>query len=194
MSAAPKPRFTLAEYLQRENAATFKSEFYRGEIFAMAGASPRHNSIVTKLIIGLGNRLLGTPCRPFTSDQRVRILTSSLITYPDVSVVCGPLEMDAEDSIAINNPSVVVEVLSQSTASYDRGEKFDLYRELESLQTYILVSQDKPHVERFVRQPDDSWLLTVFKGVEAVLELTTLGCSLPLAEIYADVTFGPEEA
>ncbi len=193
MSAVPKPRFTLAEYLQRENVATFKSEFYRGEIFAMAGASPRHNRVSGSIFASLYSQLRGSPCLPYTSDQRVRIPTSSLITYPDVVVVCGPLEMDPEDSIAINNPSVIVEVLSQSTASYDRGEKFDLYRELESLQTYILVSQDKPHVERFVRQPDDSWLLTVFKGVEAVLELTTLGCSLPLAEVYADVTFGPEE-
>lgn len=193
MSAVPKPRLTLSEYLLRENAAAFKSEFYRGEIFAMAGASPRHNSVVTKLIIGLGNRLLGKPCRPFTSDQRVRIPTSGLVTYPDVAVVCGPLEMDTEDRIAINNPSVILEVLSKSTESYDRGKKFDLYRELKSLREYILVSQDEPHVERFVRQDDGTWLLTVFKGVDAVLDLPTVGCSLPLAEIYNDVTFGPEE-
>ena len=99
--------------------------------------------------------------------------------------------MDREDEIAINNPTILVEVYSPDTERFDRGQKFELYRQLESLREYLLVAQDEAHVERYVRQADDSWLLTVFKGLDAVLELTTLGCSLPLSEVYEDVTFPP---
>jgi Uma2 family endonuclease len=138
--------------------------------------------------------LRGTPCRPYNSDQRIRIPANGLSTYPDVSVVCGEFQLDAQDREAIVNPRVIFEVLSKSTESYDRGKKFDLYRQLESLREYILVAQDEPHVERFVRQEDGSWLLNVYKGLDAVLELPTLACALPLAEIYEDVTFGPEDS
>ena len=194
MSAVLKPQFTLAEYLVREAAASHKSEFYRGEIFAMSGGTPEHSQVGGNVFASLRGRLRGSPCRPYNSDLRIRVPTNGLTTYPDVSVVCGELQLDAEDRHAINNPSVLFEVLSKSTENYDRGKKFDLYRELESLREYILIAQEESHVERFVRQDDGSWLLTVFKGVDAVLELPTLGCTLPLAEIYEDVTFGPEEA
>lgn len=194
MSAAPVTQYTLAEYLAREETATCKSEFYRGQIFAMSGGTPRHNTASVNILAALRGRLRGTPCRPFNSDQQIRIPANGLMTYPDVSVVCGELQLAAQAPNAIINPRVIFEVLSKSTDSYDRGKKFDLYRQLESLREYILIAQDEPHVERFVRQADDSWLLTVFKGLDAVVELTTLNCALPLAEIYEDVTFGADEA
>ena len=160
----------------------------------MSGGSPRHNTITINLATSLRGRLRGTPCRPYNSDQRIRIPANGLSTYPDVSVVCGELQLDSQDHNAVINPRVIFEVLSTSTENYNRGKKFDLYRQLDSLQEYILVAQDEPQVERFVRQSDGSWLLTVFKGLEAGLELATLGCALPLSEIYEDVTFGPEES
>jgi Uma2 family endonuclease len=194
MSAVPEPRYTIEEYLARERVAPYKSEYYRGQIFAMAGGTPRHNTTGGNIFASLRGRLRGTHCRPYNSDQRIRIPTNGLSTYPDISVVCGELQLDPQDREAIVNPRVIFEVLSKSTESYDRGKKFDLYRQLESLREYILVAQDEPHVERFVRQEDGSWLLKVFKGLDAVLELPTLACALPLAEIYEDVTFGAEDA
>ena len=194
MSAVREPRYSFEEYLAREQAATYKSEFYRGEIFAMSGGSPRHNKVSGNIFGSLWGRLRGTGCSPYNSDQRIRIPANGLSTYPDVSVVCGELQLDSLDHDAVINPRLIFEVLSASTENYNRGKKFDLYRQLDSLQEYILVAQDEPQVERFVRQSDGSWLLTVFKGLEAGLELATLGCALPLSEIYEDVTFGPEES
>lgn len=191
MSAVPITLYTLAEYLAREEGAEYKSEFYQGQIFAMSGGSPEHNTASVNILTALRGRLRGLPCRPFNSDQQIRIPPNGLVAYPDVSVVCGELQRDPKAPNAINNPSVVFEVLSDSTENYNRGKKFDLYRQLESLREYILVAQDEAHVERFVRQADDSWLLTVFKGLDAVVELATLGCSLTLAEVYEDVTFPP---
>ena len=193
MSAVPKPRYTFEEYLARERVAPGKSEYYRGEIFAMAGGSVRHNTIGGNVFASLRGHLRGSPCRPCNSDQRIRIPANGLSTYPDVSVVCSEIQTDTLDHDAIVNPRVIFEVLSNSTESYDRGKKFDLYRQLDSLQEYILVAQDEPLVERFVRQDDGSWLLTVLKGQDAVLEFQSLAAVLPLSEIYEDVTFGPEE-
>jgi Uma2 family endonuclease len=193
MSAVAEPRYTIEEYLARERVAPHKSEYYQGQIFAMSGGSPRHNTTGGNIFASLRGRLRGTRCRPYNSDQRIRIPANGLATYPDVSVVCGELQLDSQDREAIVNPRVIFEVLSKSTESYDRGKKFGLYRQLEPLGEYVLVAQDEPQVERFVRREDGSWLFTVFKGLEAVLELSTLACVLPLSEIYEDVTFGPEE-
>lgn len=194
MSAAPVTQYTLAEYLAREETATCKSEFYRGQIFAMSGGTPRHSAVGVNIVASLRGRLRGTPCRPYNSDLKIRIAANGLITYPDVSVVCGELQLDPQAREAINNPCVIFEVLSKSTESYDRGKKFDHYQLLESLREYLLVAQDEPSVWRFVRRDDESWVMTPFKGLDAVLELTTLGCALPLAEIYEDVTFVTDEA
>ena len=194
MSAVLKHQITFEEYLAKERIAEGKSEYYRGQIFSMSGGSPRHNTIRVNITSSLRSRLRGSPCRPFNSDQRIRIQANGLSTYPDVSVVCGEFQVDDADRDAIVNPRVIFEVLSQSTESYDRGKKFDLYRQLDSLLEYILVSQDEALVERFSRQENGSWLLTVFKGLNTELELQTLASNLPLSEIYEDVKFGPEEA
>jgi Uma2 family endonuclease len=193
MSAVAKPTYTVAEYIARETVAEFKSEYYRGQIFAMAGASPRHSTISGNIFATLRARLRGTPCRPYYSDQRIRVVAAGLFTYPDTSIICGELERDAQDHNAAVNPCAIFGVLSPATEQYDRGRKFDFYREIPTLREYILVSQEFPQVERFVRQEDGSWLLTVFKGTEGDLEISSISCRLPLAEIYEDVVFGPEE-
>lgn len=194
MSAIPQDRFTFEEYLSREKVADYKSEFYQGEIFAMTGGSPTHNDIGVNLVSTLKNRLRGSGCRPSGSDQRIRIPANGLCTYPDASVVCGDREFDDKDTDAITNPVVIFEVLSKSTERYDRGRKFDLYRELDSLKEYVLVSQSEAQVERFARQQDGNWLLTVLKGPAAVLEFASLDVSMALSEIYEDVELQPEEA
>lgn len=193
MSAVPVKKYTIREYLAREEAAAYKSEFFRGQIFAMSGGTINHNTIAGNIFGHLFTSLRGSGCRPFNSDQRIRVVANGLDTYPDVSVVCGEIERDEEDQEAISNPRVIIEVLSPSTERYNRGEKFRLLQESRSLQEYILVAQDKAQVERFVRQPDDSWNLTYFQGNEAVLVFSSLNCSISLREIYAEVTFDPEE-
>jgi Uma2 family endonuclease len=189
MSALPEKRYTLQEYLALERAAARKSEFYRGEIFAMVGGSPRHNDIAGNLYHTLRKLLQGRNCRPYNSDQRIKVKRSSLDTYPDVSVVCGPLELDVVDDEAITNPRAIVEVLSKSTERYDRGKKFELYREIESLAAYVLVAQDEPHVEVFTRQPEKCWVLTEAKGLGESVDLPALGCRLAMADIYEHVSF-----
>jgi Uma2 family endonuclease len=194
MSAAPESGLSYEEYLARERTADFKSEFYHGEAFAMVGGSPRHNTIGVNLVTALRNQLKGTPCRPFNSDQRIRIPANGLATYPDISIVCGEFELDEQDKHAITNPVVLFEVLSNSTERYDRGKKFDLYRPLETFKEYVLVSQNEAHVERFLRQDDGSWVLNVIKGVDTTLPLASVNREIPLAVIYEDVEFGePEE-
>ncbi|NQV23122.1 MAG: Uma2 family endonuclease [Rhodopirellula sp.] len=194
MSAVPESRLSLEEYLSRERVAEYKSEFYQGEIFAMTGGSPTHNDISVNIVAALKNSLRGRGCRPSASDQRIRIPANGLCTYPDASVVCGDREFDDIDTDAITNPVVIFEVLSKSTERYDRGKKFDLYRELHSLREYVLVSQNEAQVERFVRQDDGNWLLTVLKGPEAILKFASFEVSLTLSEIYEDVDFQPEES
>jgi len=193
MSALPKRKnLTVDEYLAIERAAESKSEFFDGELFAMAGASHKHNEVNENLSIELGLRLRGSGCRSLSRDMRVRTDRSGLYCYPDLIIVCGKPEFaDALDDI-LTNPTVIVEVLSPSTANYDRGTKFRLYQKIESLKEYILVAQDEAVIERFVRQADESWALVSFVGLDAVLPLISVPVRIPLADIYAGVEF--EEA
>jgi len=186
-----KPRLSEAEYLVIERAAAYKSEFFDGEMFAMAGGSLPHSRIATNLAIEIGNRLKGRPCVPFNSDLRLKVEASGLITYPDLSVICGPIEFASGSDDTVSNPTVIVEVLSPSTEAYDRGAKFDNYRRMPSLQEYLLVSQDAPRVEQFIRQSGGDWLLRVVAGLESSIELPSLNISLPLAEVFAGVEFNP---
>ena len=192
MSAVAQQRYTYDEYLVRERVADTKSEYLGGQIFAMAGGSPRHNSIGVNLVASLKNRLRGSPCRPFNSDQRIRISASGLATYPDVSIICGELQLDAQDADAIVNPRVIFEVLSKSTEGYDRGKKFDFFRQIDSLSEYVLVSQEDSQVECFTRQSDGNWLLSITKGLSGALRLSTVLVELPLVEIYEDIVFSAE--
>jgi Uma2 family endonuclease len=189
MSAVPKSRLTPAEYLAVERKATVKSEYLRGEVFAMAGASPAHNAVNDNLVIEVGSRLKGGPCRTYSSDQRVKVSATGLYTYPDIVIVCGLPDYEDGERDTLLNPQAIIEILSKSTESYDRGAKFRHYQHVESLREYVLVSQDEPVCERFVRQPDGNWLLTTVSGLDKVFEFASIPVRVPLTEIYRDVTF-----
>ena len=182
-----KRRYTVSEYLAFERSAHERHEYRNGEILAMTGGSYRHSLILANLIGELRNALKGKPCRALESNLRVRIPRTPLYTYPDASVICGEPQIDPNDDglETVTNPRVILEVLSPSTEAYDRGEKFTRYRQLESLEEYVLISQDVPRVEVFFRQADGTWLFSAFSGLEARAKLAGLGIEIPLAEIYA---------
>lgn len=187
MSAAPKRLFTPQEYLAQERHATIRSEYYRGELFAMAGTSYEHCLIKDNLARETGDQLKGGPCHVVTSDMRVKVNATGLYTYPDIVVVCDQPEFEDAEVDTLLNPRALVEVLSESTEKYDRGEKFAQYRQVKSLQEYVLVAQDRPLVERYVRQPDGSWLMTEFADRAGVFEFASIPVRVPLTEIYRGV-------
>lgn len=193
MSSIPKQRLTPAEYLALERKAEFKSEYLNGEMFAMAGGTRWHSRIASNLVSRCDAQLLEAPCDVFGSDMRVKVSPTGLYTYPDVSISCDEPQFEDEDSDTLLNPRVIFEVLSESTEAYDRGKKFGHYRQVPSLMEFVLVSQMEPLVERYVRQPDGSWRLTALKGLDAVLELETVRCRLPLADVYRRVSFTEQE-
>jgi len=182
-----RTKITPEEYLEIERQAETKSEYYAGEMFALSGASRYHNRIVRNLIATLHNRLRGGPCEVFPSDMRVKVEASGLYTYPDVSVVCGEAEFEDEHFDTLVNPTVVIEVLSRSTADYDRGRKAEHYRRLDSIREILLVWQDEIKVERHRRVGGSDWLLSAFAGTDAVVELASVACALPLSEVYERV-------
>jgi Uma2 family endonuclease len=191
MSTVPKRLLSPQEYLAQERLAAFRSEYYRGETFAMAGASWEHTRIKDNIARKVGNQLEGGPCEVYTSDLRVKVTATGLYTYPDVIVVCG--EQQLEDAVmdTLLNPRALVEVLSDSTENYDRGDKFELYKQLVSLQEYVLVAQDRPYLERHVRQPDGSWVKTVFDDMAQSFSFVSVPVQIPLVEIYRGVEFPP---
>jgi Uma2 family endonuclease len=184
-------RLTEAEYLEIERAAEFKSEFFDGEMFAMAGGTPEHSLIATNLAREFGNRLKGGPCVPYNSDLRIKVEITGLCTYPDLSVICGAPRLAEETKDTAVNPTVLVEVLSDATEAYDRGKKFEHFRQIPTLQEYLLVSQKDPRVEQFVRQPDGRWILSEAAGLDATLELPSLRIRILLSEVFANVRFIP---
>jgi len=187
MSLNRKSRINPEEYLRIERAAEQRSEYFDGEAFAMAGASRRHNRIVTNLVAGLDNQLKSRPCNVYSSDLRVKISATQLYTYPDVVVTCGEEQFEDEHNDTLLNPTILVEVLSDSTEAYNRGKKFEQYQQIESLKEYILVAQDKWRVEQYVRQSNNQWVYSEIHGVESYLTMATIGCNLSLSEIYDKV-------
>ena len=187
MSLQPKPRLTPEDYLALERSADFKSEYFDGEIFAMTGASEPHNLIVINTIRELSAQLKKRPCKVYANDMRVKVSPTGLYTYPDVVVVCGKEQFEDARLDTLLNPTLIIEVLSDSTEAYDRGRKFEHYRHLDSLVEYVLIAQQRPHIESYRRQPDQQWLLTECSGLEATLRLQSIDCDLALAEIYAKV-------
>lgn len=180
---------TSQEYLARERNADFKSEFFRGETFAMAGATYEHTRVKDNVARHTGNQLDGSPCQVLTSDMRLKIDATGLYTYPDIIVVCGELQFEDKVFDTLKNPRVLIEVLSDSTEEYDRGVKFAHYRQLPSVQEYVLIAQDRPLVERFVRQPDDSWLMTAFSDMAQTFSFASIAVKVTLADIYRGVDF-----
>ena len=189
MTAVPKTKLTAAEYLAIERKADFKSEFYRGEMFAMAGASREHNRVKENLSIEIGSRLKGSRCQTFSSDQRVLVDATGLFTYPDIVILCGPGEYAPADRDTLVNPTAIIEVLSPTTKGYDRGTKFRNYQQIASLREYVMVAQDEAVVERYVRQPNGDWLLTTVTGLDKEMALTSVPVQIPLADVYAGVEF-----
>jgi len=184
-------RLTEAEYLRIERAAECKSEFFDGGMFAMAGGTPQHSLIATNLAREFGNRLANSPCVAYNTDLRIKIDATGLLTYPDLSVICGPLQFAGGTDDTVVNPTVLVEVLSNSTEAYDRGRKFEHYRQIPTLQEYLLVSQTEPRIEQFSRQSDGRWLLNEAAGIEKKLDLPSLKITIALSEIFAKVNFVP---
>lgn len=182
-----KRKYTIEEYLEMENAATEKHEYYQGEIFAMSGAKVQHNRITGNLYANLWNKLKGNPCQPSGSDQRIHIEKNSLFTYPDISVVCGPIITLHNDQYNVLNPTVIIEVLSLSTKTYDRGDKFKLYRDIPTLKEYILVDSESYSVEDFYVNEQGNWELKEYNTIDETLVFNSIDVSLALAEIYDGV-------
>ncbi len=184
MGTLPVTRLTEQDYLAIERAAEFKSEFVGGEIFAMSGGSARHARLASKILAKFDLQLEGGTCNAINSDLRIRSPLGDQF-YPDVSVVCGTIETYAGSKDVCTNPVVIVEVLSPSTANYDRGLKFVLYREIPSLRDYLIFHWDALHVEHYTRQPNDSWLLQHYHGEEARILLPAIRSELTLASLYS---------
>ncbi|WP_437978745.1 Uma2 family endonuclease [Sorangium sp. So ce295] len=183
--AARRIVWTCAEYLEQERASPTRHEFLNGEIFAMTGGTPEHARLCLSVGAELRAQLRGRPCAVYSADLRVRVQATGLATYPDVSVVCGRLERDLADNDAALNPIVLVEVLSESSEAYDRGQKFAHYRRIPSLREYVLVSQHEQRIEVFHRNEDDSWTLREARAGEGV-HLEAIGCALSVDEVYRD--------
>lgn len=188
MSAIPKTLLSPEQYLDQERRAEFRSEYYRGEVFAMAGASFEHTLIKDNLARKTGNQLEDGPCRVLTSDIRVKVNATGLYTYPDIVVVCEPPQFEDTHVDTLLNPSILIEVLSDSTEKYDRGDKFRQFRQIPSLREYVLVSQNCALVERYVRQSNDDWLLTTFDELSGVFEFASVAVRIALSEVYRGVS------
>lgn len=188
MSSLPQHYLTPEEYLALERNAEYKSEYIDGLIYAMAGGSERHNIIVANLIISVGIQLRGRPCRVYPSDLKVRVPNSSKFFYPDVSVVCGETRFADDHKDVILNPVLIAEVLSDSTAGFDRGKKFISYQQIASLKEFIFVAQDEILVEKYARQSDDSWVYTKVSDIEDILSLQSIECNAELRDIYDKAT------
>jgi len=187
MSATAPRRYTVSEYFEREQLSDAKHEYYDGEIFAMAGASREHNTIVFNLLREIANGVGRGPCQGFPSDLRVRLPTG-LYTYPDVTIVCGPPEFAVEDRDTLVNPSAVVEVLSPSTARYDLGRKFHWYKETPSINEICFVDQEEPRIQVY-RRAESVWLYVEAASLDQTIRLQIGDVSLPLKEVYRNVEF-----
>jgi Uma2 family endonuclease len=187
VSTQPKTFLTPEQYLEIERAAEYKSEYYQGEMFAMAGAGEAHNELVGNLVAGLHQQLRSRPCRVYSNDMRVRVSATGLYTYPDVVVVCGERRFQDERRDTLLNPSLLIEVLSPWTEAFDRGRKFEHYRSIESFGEYLLVASDRVHTDLYTRAPDGRWLLTSADRLEDSLDLESIGCRLTLSDLYEKV-------
>lgn len=183
MSAHPTPRLTAADYLAMDRAAEWKSEFHDGEIFPMEAVSLRHSTILRNLVVITEQRLRGSGCIGLPGPLRVRVSATQFV-YPDFEIVCGEPQMTDEQQDTLLNPRVVVEILSPSTAGYDHGAKFELYRRLSSLAEYVLISQSRRMVEVFTKVAEDRWSLTIVEGDGKPVCLQSVGVDFPLADLY----------
>jgi Uma2 family endonuclease len=189
VSTNPRPRITPQEYLELERKAEIKSEYIDGEMFAMSGVTREHNRIVINIATNLNMQFEGRPCEVYASDLRTKVSHTGSYVYPDVIALCGEPQFEDEHFDTLLNPQLIIEVLSESTESYDRGKKFAHYRTIDSLQEYILVSQMECRVERFSNQEDGSWRYSENTDLMGSIEFTSVACRLSLASIYERVDF-----
>jgi Uma2 family endonuclease len=187
MSAIPKTKLSEEDYLAIERDSPTKNEFYKGEIFSMAGAGNNHNIITANIIITIGGFLRGKGCTIYPSDMRLHIPENSLYTYPDAMVVCGQKQFRDEKKDTILNPVLIVEVLSPSTEGYDRGEKFRLYRSIPGLQEYLMIDSQRYVAEKYRKNEEEHWVLTDAQGINSFLHLASIGLEFALQDIYAGV-------
>lgn len=184
MSAVPKTLLSAKDYLDFERKSEFRHEFYKGEIFQMSGASREHNVLVTNLVTSANSQFRGKSCETYSNDMRVHIPITGLFTYPDIVIVCGEPKFLDEEFDTLLNPIVLIEVLSPTTAGYDRGKKFWHYQSIESLREYLLVAQDEVKVEHLVKQMDGRWAVSEYTSPETKIELPSVEISLQISEIY----------
>lgn len=193
MTAAEQPYWTPKDYLTFERASDQKHEYLDGEIFAMAGASARHNVILANTIANLHGQFRKRDCTVYPSNLRVSIPRSNTYTYPHITIVCGTPQFEDDERDILLNPTVIVEILSDSTERYDRGGKFQRYRRLDSPQEYVLISQDSQHIEVYRRLPDDRWILSDVHETDSTIALESIDCTLALADVYEKVSFESSE-
>lgn len=191
MAANPERRYTLEEYLELDRTSEERLEFWDGEVFCMSGGSEWHYEIEGNIYAFLKSRLSQRGCRVFTGNARIKVPSAPPYRYADVSALCGEAAVFEEigGASALVNPHLLVEVLSSSTEAYDRGNKFLHYQSIPTLREYLLVAQHEPHVTHICKQDDGRWIYTDVNDPEATLTLASLGCELPLTEIYAGVSF-----
>lgn len=187
MSAQPKIYLTPTEYLAFERASPHKHEFHAGQIYTPACCNRNHNLLVTNIIAELGNQLRKRDCTVYPSDMRVKIELIELHTYPDITVVCGEEVFEDDQQDVLLNPTVLIEVLSNSTECYNRGKKFKNYQAMPSFVEYVLVSQTSYSIEQFTRQPDGQWLMSDADQPEQIVRLESIDCTLQLADVYEKV-------
>jgi Uma2 family endonuclease len=185
--AYSQQKISIEAYLEMENAALEKHEYYKGEVFAMAGAKVPHNRIVSNLLAELGIKLKRKKCKPYNSDQRIHIPVNTLFTYPDISIVCGEVITLNDDEYNVLNPAVIIEVLSKSTKNYDRGEKFKLYRDIATLKEYILVDSESIHIEVFRLNEKNHWELEEYNNINESFTIKAINESVLISEIYENV-------
>jgi len=192
MSAIPKTKLTVKDYLAFERNSAIKHEYFNGEIFAMSGAKRNHNKITTNLSGLVWQQLKDRNCENYSNDMRVFVSQTGLYTYPDLVVVCGEPQFQDDVFDTLLNLVLLVEVLSETTESYDRGKKFQHYRSIESLQEYVLVAQDEARIEKYVKHGDGFWLLSEAVGVDSEIEFSSIECRIALAEVYDKIDFSDE--
>jgi Uma2 family endonuclease len=184
--------FTPEEYLALERPSEIRHEFLDGTVYAMAGESPTHSAICFNLNTAIGPQLRGTNCRGFSPNMKVRAGEAGLYAYPDLAVACGEAFFHDRHGDVLLNTVVIFEVLSRSTQTYDRGEKFERYKSIETLRDYVLVSQDRAHLEHHSRQPDGNWSHDELSGTDAALILDSIDCRVALADVYDRIDFAAE--
>jgi len=183
--ARPEKKVVSPEtYFEMEKTAEYKSEYYHGEVFAMTGASARHNLMVTNMLANLHSQLQDSDCWVFPSDLKIQVDEAAHYVYPDVSVICGDVEFVEGRDDVVTNPVVIFEVLSQSTKDYDRGSKFQAYRNIDALREYLIVDQFSFFVEHFTREAPNRWVLKEYRGLEEIISLPSIDAQLGLKEIY----------